>query len=87
MLRPMLSEIKRCGSFVQYLHWQFARFWVSSCISHSACGINSLVERNLEVGSDPAGDEHRAGETRNIYRTTEIWIVPGSLHWAFIVII
>ena len=53
-LRPMVSEMMRCGCFVQYLHWQFARFRVSSVMSQIACGMNSLVERNLLTLIDPA---------------------------------
>ncbi len=49
----MVSEMIRCGCFEQYLHWQFARFIVSSCISHSACGMNSFVERKRLTFVDP----------------------------------
>ncbi len=53
LLRPMVSEIIRWGCFVQYLQEQFERFSVASCMSHSACGMNSFVERNRLTCEDP----------------------------------
>ena len=53
----MVSEMMRCGCLVQYLHWQFPRFIVVSCMSHNACGMNSFVERNRFTLTDPANDE------------------------------
>ena len=51
--RPRLVEMIVWGCFVQYLHMQLLVFIVSSVMSHTACGMNSFVERNFGAVREP----------------------------------